>query len=69
MIAAKVASSGVIEKVAQEWKLPMELAVDLVSGDSVPACSADAQAKLALFDIVILCDDSGSMAFGKCTES
>ena len=30
MIAAKVASSGVIEKVAAEWKLPMELAVDLV---------------------------------------
>jgi len=31
MIATKVATSGVIEKIAQEWRLPMELAVDLVS--------------------------------------
>lgn len=49
MIAAKVASSGVIERIAQEWRLPMELAVDL--------------AKMSLFDFVLLVDDSGSMAF------
>ena len=30
MIAAKVASSGVIERISQEWRLPMELAIDLV---------------------------------------
>jgi hypothetical protein len=31
----------------------------------IAASRAHPQAKLALFDIVILCDDSGSMAFGE----
>jgi hypothetical protein len=31
MIAAKVASSGALEKIAADWKLPMEIAIDLVS--------------------------------------
>ena len=31
MIAAKIASSGALEKVANEWRMPMELAGDLVS--------------------------------------
>jgi len=49
MIATKVASSGALDRIASEWRMPKELASDLV--------------KLALFDIVILADDSGSMAF------
>lgn len=38
-----------IETVAQAWHIPMEIAVDLV--------------RLALYDIVIYADDSGSMSF------
>ncbi|KAK4689607.1 hypothetical protein P7C73_g518, partial [Tremellales sp. Uapishka_1] len=49
VIAAQVASSGALAKIAAEWKIPMELATDLV--------------KLALFDVVLYIDDSGSMAF------
>jgi len=49
MIAAKVASSGALDKIAAEWRMPKELASDLV--------------KLSLFDIVLYIDDSGSMAF------
>ncbi|ORX34830.1 hypothetical protein BD324DRAFT_582986 [Kockovaella imperatae] len=49
MIAAKVASSGALAKVANEWRMPMELAGDLV--------------KIALFDVILYIDDSGSMAF------
>lgn len=47
-IAQKVASSGALSKLAQEWRLPAEIAVDLC--------------KLALYDTVILCDDSGSVS-------
>lgn len=49
MIAAKVASSGALDKIAQEWRMPTELATDLV--------------KLSLYDVVLYVDDSGSMAF------
>ncbi|OCF40751.1 hypothetical protein I317_05446 [Kwoniella heveanensis CBS 569] len=48
-IAQRVSQSGVLQKIAQEWRMPLELASDLV--------------KLSLFDIVLYCDDSGSMAF------
>ncbi|KAJ9091412.1 hypothetical protein QFC19_009122 [Naganishia cerealis] len=48
-IAARVAQTGALDRIAQEWRLPKEVALDLV--------------KIALFDVVILCDDSGSMAF------
>lgn len=34
MIAAKVASSGALDKIAQEWRMPKELASDLVSRHS-----------------------------------
>lgn len=49
MVAAKVASSGALPKIASEWRMPLELASDLV--------------KLSLFDVVLYIDDSGSMAF------
>ncbi|GFZ51966.1 hypothetical protein JCM24511_09736 [Saitozyma sp. JCM 24511] len=49
IIAATVASSGALEKIATEWRMPMELASDLV--------------KIALFDVILYVDDSGSMAF------
>ncbi|RSH82439.1 uncharacterized protein EHS24_007408 [Apiotrichum porosum] len=48
-IAQRVAQSGVLNKIAAEWRMPMELASDLV--------------KMALFDFVLYIDDSGSMAF------
>lgn len=48
-IAQRVAASGALPKIAQEWRLPMEIAIDLV--------------KMALFDFVLYVDDSGSMAF------
>ncbi|KAI5453906.1 hypothetical protein NCC49_004901 [Naganishia albida] len=48
-IAARVAQTGALDRIAAEWRLPKEVALDLV--------------KIALFDVVILCDDSGSMAF------
>jgi len=48
-IAQRVSQSGVLDKLAAAWRLPVELAADLV--------------KIALFDVVILVDDSGSMAF------
>jgi hypothetical protein len=41
--------SGALAKLASEWRLPVELAADLV--------------KISLFDVVVLVDDSGSMAF------
>lgn len=41
--------SGQLQQIAQLWRLPMEIAVDLV--------------RLALYDIVLFVDDSGSMAF------
>ena len=46
-IAHRVVQSGQIEHLAAQWRLPLEIAVDL--------------AKLALFDCVIYLDDSGSM--------
>ncbi|KAK9316813.1 hypothetical protein V1524DRAFT_425647 [Lipomyces starkeyi] len=41
--------SGQINTISQQWHLPFEIAVDLV--------------RLALYDIVLYVDDSGSMAF------
>lgn len=51
-IAQRVAQSGALNKIAQEWRLPLELASDLV--------------KLSLFDVILYIDDSGSMAFEVC---
>ncbi|KAL7009820.1 hypothetical protein EMMF5_000728 [Cystobasidiomycetes sp. EMM_F5] len=48
-IAQRVAQSGALARLAQEWKMPMEIASDL--------------ALLALFDTILYVDDSGSMAF------
>jgi hypothetical protein len=48
-IAAHVVQSGALPKIAAEWRMPLELAADLV--------------KLSLFDTVLYIDDSGSMAF------
>lgn len=49
-LGQRVAQSGAVEKLAADWRIPNEIAYDL--------------AKLALFDVVACCDDSGSMAFG-----
>jgi hypothetical protein len=48
-VANQVVQSGALQKLAAQWRLPLELAADLV--------------KIALFDVVVLVDDSGSMAF------
>ncbi|GAA5912339.1 hypothetical protein JCM6882_002565 [Rhodosporidiobolus microsporus] len=48
-LAHRISQSGALPRIAQEWRLPMEVAFDL--------------AKLALFDVVLYLDDSGSMAF------
>jgi hypothetical protein len=48
-IAQRVAQSGSLQQLASAWKLPVELAADLV--------------KISLFDVVVLVDDSGSMSF------
>ncbi|BGP27538.1 von Willebrand factor, type A domain containing protein [Rhodotorula toruloides] len=48
-LAHRIAQSGALNRIANEWRIPMEVAMDL--------------AKLALFDTVLLVDDSGSMAF------
>ena len=48
-IAQRVASSGALDNIATAWKMPREIASDLV--------------KLALFDTILYVDDSGSMAF------
>ncbi|GAA6021962.1 hypothetical protein JCM10207_002620 [Rhodosporidiobolus poonsookiae] len=48
-IAQRIAQSGAIQKIATDWRLPMEVAMDLC--------------KLALFDTVVYLDDSGSMQF------
>ena len=53
-IAQRVIQSGSLQRLAAEWKLPVELASDLV--------------KIALFDVVVLVDDSGSMAFEQAGE-
>ncbi|KAK9323587.1 hypothetical protein V1517DRAFT_319786 [Lipomyces orientalis] len=46
-VASRITSQ--IQQISQLWRLPMEIAVDLV--------------RLALYDIVLYIDDSGSMAF------
>ncbi|BGP20030.1 hypothetical protein JCM10213_000588 [Rhodosporidiobolus nylandii] len=48
-LAQRIAQSGALARIASEWRLPMEVAMDL--------------AKLALFDTTLYIDDSGSMAF------
>lgn len=48
-LAQKVASSGALPRLCSEWRIPMELGFDLC--------------KLALFDVILYLDDSGSMAF------
>jgi hypothetical protein len=48
-LAQQVARSGAVHRLSSEWKMPLEISMDLI--------------KLALFDIVLYCDDSGSMAF------
>ncbi|BGP35309.1 hypothetical protein JCM10296v2_007144 [Rhodotorula toruloides] len=48
-LAHQIAQSGALARIAHKWNLPMEIAMDL--------------ARLALFDVVLLVDDSGSMAF------
>ncbi|BGP27524.1 von Willebrand factor, type A domain containing protein [Rhodotorula toruloides] len=48
-LAHRIAQSGALARIAHEWNLPVEIAMDL--------------ARLALFDVVLLVDDSGSMAF------
>ncbi|GAA6055817.1 hypothetical protein JCM3770_004774 [Rhodotorula araucariae] len=48
-LAHRIVQSGALPNIAAQWRLPMEIAVDL--------------AKLALFDVILLIDDSGSMAF------
>ncbi|BGP58156.1 hypothetical protein JCM8202v2_005817 [Rhodotorula sphaerocarpa] len=48
-LAARIAQTGALQRIASQWNIPMEIAMDL--------------AKLALFDTVVLVDDSGSMAF------
>lgn len=42
MIAAQVASAGSLDKIAAEWRMPRELAADLV--------------KLSLYDVVLYVD-------------
>lgn len=46
-LAHRIAQSGALNRIAGEWRIPMEVAMDLC--------------KLALFDTVLLVDDSGSM--------
>ncbi|GAA5930985.1 uncharacterized protein JCM15063_002513 [Sporobolomyces koalae] len=48
-LAQRIARDGALARVANEWRMPLEIGMDL--------------AKLALFDTILYCDDSGSMAF------
>ncbi|BGP20015.1 hypothetical protein JCM10213v2_008150 [Rhodosporidiobolus nylandii] len=48
-LAHRIAASGALQRIASEWRLPMELAHKI--------------AMLSLFDVVLYLDDSGSMAF------
>jgi hypothetical protein len=41
MIAAKVASSGALDKIAAEWRMPKELASDLVRPSLSPMTPAN----------------------------
>lgn len=54
-IAEAVARSGALPRIAAEWKMPMEIAMDLC--------------KLSLFDTILYCDDSGSMGESSCALS
>lgn len=47
-LAHRIAQSGAISRIAAEWRINVEVALDLV--------------RLALFDVVLLLDDSGSMS-------
>lgn len=53
-LAARIAQSGALPRIAAQWNIPMEIAMDL--------------AKLALFDTVVLVDDSGSMGASPVVE-
>lgn len=46
-IAQRIAQRGALATIAQNWQLPLEIAMDM--------------ARLALFDTMLLCDDSASM--------
>ncbi|GAA6021515.1 hypothetical protein JCM10207_005787 [Rhodosporidiobolus poonsookiae] len=48
-VAHRIAQTGALNRISTEWRIPMEVAVDM--------------AKLALFDTVLYLDDSGSMQF------
>ncbi|TNY19328.1 hypothetical protein DMC30DRAFT_354074 [Rhodotorula diobovata] len=48
-LAQRIAQSGALANISGQWRIPMEIAMDL--------------ARLALFDTVLYIDDSGSMAF------
>ncbi|BGP51556.1 hypothetical protein JCM10450v2_007502 [Rhodotorula kratochvilovae] len=50
-VAQRIAKSGAISTLAQQWQLPLEIAMDM--------------ARLALFDVALLCDDSASMSFAE----
>ncbi|GAA5853387.1 hypothetical protein JCM9279_005775 [Rhodotorula babjevae] len=50
-VAQRIAQSGAIGILAQAWQLPLEVAMDL--------------ARIALFDVSLLCDDSASMSFAE----
>lgn len=49
-IADRLAQTGALDQIAQTWQLPPQFALDLV--------------RLALFDVVLLVDDSTSMKAG-----
>ncbi|GAA5854216.1 hypothetical protein JCM9279_006182 [Rhodotorula babjevae] len=48
-IAQRIVQTGALSQIASLWRLPMEIAIDLC--------------RLALFEIVLYVDDSGSMSF------
>ncbi|GJN93956.1 hypothetical protein Rhopal_007016-T1 [Rhodotorula paludigena] len=50
-IAQRIAQRGALATIAQNWQLPLEIAMDM--------------ARLALFDTMLLCDDSASMSFAE----
>ncbi|GAA6002711.1 uncharacterized protein JCM10292_002979 [Rhodotorula paludigena] len=50
-IAQRIAQTGALATIAQNWQLPLEIAMDM--------------ARLALFDTMLLCDDSASMSFAE----
>ncbi|KAL7009951.1 hypothetical protein EMMF5_000860 [Cystobasidiomycetes sp. EMM_F5] len=48
-ISARIVQSGALNRLSAEWRLPKEIAFDC--------------AKIALFDVILYLDDSGSMRF------